>query len=451
MRLSNVHLTERKALKYADAFQFYLSIANRPFPVLLESVTTGTPRGRYSIVAHSPFLILRLDDAGLQEISARGSVRIQADPLEHLCKTLTRFKNRKSKTFSPGAIGFFSYDFGGKSNQPTLYRCPQMMWCFYDEIAVFDHELKKAYISSIAPQERIAAKLPTSKFQFPSNSQVPTRCRFSSNMTSAEYIEMIRRGKEYIAAGDTYEVNLCHIFSSREKCDPVRIYDGIRKTNPVEFAALLDFEDLAICSASPELFLNKSGRKITTRPIKGTVPANEDPKILLQNEKFLAELRMIIDLERNDLGRICEFGSVKVPELYIVEKYPTLYHLASNITGTLRRGVGLAQIMRATFPGGSVTGAPKPRTMEIISELEKHRRGIYTGSIGCLGFDGSINLSIAIRTLVISEDGMHYGAGGGIVWDSDANSELEETLVKVQGLRTAFERAGIQADFRVCR
>ncbi|MCK5326978.1 MAG: aminodeoxychorismate synthase component I, partial [Candidatus Latescibacteria bacterium] len=242
-------------------------------------------------------------------------------------------------------------------------------------------------------------------------------------------------------------VNLSQRFSSPLPVPPFDLYTRLRARNPAPFAAFLDFGEMQVLSSSPERFLQVEARKrnVYTRPIKGTRPRGSTPerdadlaRELLQSEKDRAELVMIVDLERNDLGRVCETGSVHVPELMALERYPTVYHLVSTVAGRLPPERNRMDLLRAMFPGGSITGAPKIRAMEIIAELEPTRRGVYTGSIGWLGFTGDMDLNIAIRTFVVRDGMARFQVGGGIVADSDPEEEYEETLHKGRALMEAL-------------
>jgi para-aminobenzoate synthetase component 1 len=263
----------------------------------------------------------------------------------------------------------------------------------------------------------------------------------SSNFTKEEYCRTIERAKELIARGDIYQVNLSQRLKSNFDSDPFELYLRLRSINPAPFAAYLNFDGFKIVSASPERFLKICGRDIETRPIKGTRPrgSNDIEDLLLKRQllssaKDSAEHIMIVDLERNDLGRISEYGSVKPTEFIILETYSTVHHLVSTVSGKLRNGVDIVDCLKNCFPGGSITGAPKVRSMEVIEELEPTRRGIYTGSIGYIDFCGNADLSIVIRTIVIKDKSAYFQVGGGIVADSDPEKEYQETLDKARAL-----------------
>jgi len=271
---------------------------------------------------------------------------------------------------------------------------------------------------------------------------------FQQEMTRGEFIAAVERAQEYIAAGDIYQVNLSQRFSA-----PVGggslfgLYEILRDASPAPLAAWLELGGREVLCSSPETFLRISGRGIETRPVKGTRPRFADPEAdsrsayeLVTSEKEIAELVMITDLERNDLGQVCEFGSVRVTDLLRIERLAQVYHLVSTVSGTLRPGLDHLDALIACFPGGSITGAPKMRAMEIIAELEPVPRGLYTGAVGYFGFNGESQFNIVIRSLVREGGSLHYHVGAGIVADSSAALEYEETLHKAAGIRAAMEK-----------
>ncbi|MBC7783722.1 MAG: anthranilate synthase component I family protein [Burkholderiales bacterium] len=281
-----------------------------------------------------------------------------------------------------------------------------------------------------------------------SSNQIPPRelQKATSTFARRQYLQSVGKCIEYIAAGDVFQVNLSQRFTAPLVRTPGAIFDYLRTHFPAAYAAYLDFGDYQLISNSPELFLRverlpDGRRRIVNRPIKGTRPRLVGMESeLLKSEKDKAELAMIVDLQRNDLGRICEVGSVRVTTARAIEAHPTVYHGVATIEGVLRRDVTLTDILRATFPCGSVTGCPKIRAMEIIEELEPVRRGPYCGAIGWIAPDGTMELSVAIRTMIIRDNKVHIPVGGGIVADSDPQAEYDETLVKA---RAMFEAAGV--------
>jgi para-aminobenzoate synthetase component I len=269
--------------------------------------------------------------------------------------------------------------------------------------------------------------------------------KLRGGFTREEYIAAVARAREYIIAGDIFEVNLSQRFEADIEMSPYDLFCRLRRINPAPFACYQEFDEVTIVSASPERFLKLQGDSVQTRPIKGTRPrgadAREDEALaaeLLSSVKDRAENMMIVDLERNDLGRVCRFGSVLVTELAGLETFPSVFHLTSTVIGQMRPGLGSLELLLATFPGGSITGAPKIRAMEIIEELEPTRRSVYTGNIGYLGFNCDIDLNIAIRTIMVKNNRAYFQVGGAVVYDSDPEEEYRETMLKGRALMAAL-------------
>jgi len=361
--------------------------------------------------------------------------------------------------FTTGAIGYLGYDLG--QHLEDLPRStvddiggPDLYLGLYDAALAFCHCTGQVWACGSDPGSRqqadararhlvhlAACGTPVARQPGPAGSGA-LRCNF----TRLEYIEALEHTIEYIYAGDIFQANLSQRFDTDLTVSPWELYRRLCAGNPAPFAAYLGFEDIAVVSASPERFLLVADGKIQTRPIKGTRPRGSTEKHdgalaaeLLASEKDAAELNMIVDLERNDLGRVCRFGSVKVPELVALESYPTVHHLVATVVGELAPGKSNIDLLRASFPGGSITGAPKIRAMEVIEELEPTWRGVYTGCIGYLGFDGAMDLNIAIRTVTCRNGKAYFQAGGGIVADSDPDMEYEETLHKARALARALD------------
>ncbi|MBA7687896.1 Aminodeoxychorismate synthase component 1 [subsurface metagenome] len=251
--------------------------------------------------------------------------------------------------------------------------------------------------------------------------------------------------REYICAGDIFQANISQRFETDLPIPPYELYRRLRQINPAPFANYFNFEGISVVGASPERFLKVHKDWVETRPIKGTRPRGKTPaqdralaRRLLSSLKDRAENVMIVDLERNDIGRVCRYGTVKVTELAILETYPTVFHLTSTVVGRLSEGKGRIDLLKATFPGGSITGAPKVRAMEIIDELEPTRRSVYTGSLGYLSFGGDMDLNIVIRTILVKEGRVYFQVGGGIVYDSEPEEEYMETLDKARALIQAL-------------
>jgi para-aminobenzoate synthetase component I len=281
----------------------------------------------------------------------------------------------------------------------------------------------------------------------PAVAQATEPMLFQSAIRPEDYCRMVARAQDYISAGDIYQVNLTHRLSAPWQGEPFAFYESLRNYSPAPFAAFLEFGGRAVLSTSPESFLKMSGRAIRTRPIKGTRPRRAEPNAdqksaydLLTSPKEVAELVMITDLERNDLGQVCEYGTVTVRELLKLERFEQVFHLVSTVEGRLRPEIDHVTALAACFPGGSITGAPKKRACEIIAELEPEPRGLYTGALGWFGFNGESQFNIAIRTLVIENGTAHFHVGAGIVADSVPEKEWQETLDKAAGILLAAER-----------
>ena len=280
---------------------------------------------------------------------------------------------------------------------------------------------------------------------------------FESRCGREAFADRVRRVKAYVRDGDTFQANVSQRLVAPAAVHPVEAYDALRRVNPAPYSCLLEFRSADLVSASPELLLEREGNLVRTEPIAGTRPRGESPDEdsaladeLRTDEKERAEHAMLVDLERNDLGKVCEYGSVEVGEYRRIDRYSEVMHLVSDVRGRLRDGASLADAIAAAFPGGTITGAPKPRTMEIIDELESVRRGPYTGSVGLFGFDGRATLNIVIRTLVRHDDEYHLRVGAGIVHDSEPHREYEETLDKARALITAIDEAlGERAEMTV--
>ena len=312
-------------------------------------------------------------------------------------------------------------------------------FCFgiYDETLIYRHAEQRWYaVGELA--SRLLPETPHAHC---------TQPHFHSQMEADTYHEMVRRAQAYIVAGDIYQVNLSHRFTSPWNGDPWAFYEALRHYSPTPHAAFLDLGGTTVLSTSPECFLKMNGSAIRSRPIKGTRPRRADPLAdeksafdLITSPKEVAELVMITDLERNDLGQVCDFGTVVAPELLKLERHEQVFHLVSTVEGRLRAGVDHAAALRACFPGGSITGAPKKRAREIIAELEPCPRGLYTGALGWFGFNGESQFSIAIRTVIVEGNEAHFHVGAGIVADSSPEAEWQETLDKAAGILLAAER-----------
>ena len=355
--------------------------------------------------------------------------------------------------FGAGLVGYLAYDYGRQlESLPCLARhdiaLPDLSFGLYDWSVVSDHQLQRCWLvcHPQVPSAREQALLR----QLDSNAaprQAFSLCEpFAAEQGKAQYAEAFARVQDYIHAGDCYQINLAQRFSSRYQGDPLSAYCALRERSPTPFSAYLEMAGGTLLSLSPERFIEVQNGRVETRPIKGTRPRGSSPQQdqalaeeLQRCEKDRAENLMIVDLLRNDLGRSCEPGSIRVPELFSLESYPNVHHLVSSITGRLRSDSDTIDLLMRAFPGGSITGAPKIRAMQIIEELEPVRRSLYCGSVGYLGCEGQMDFNIAIRSLVCHEGSIYCWGGGGVVADSELDAEYQETLTKVGNLLDALQ------------
>ena len=443
--------------------RLFAGLYDRPGAFFLDSARSAGGLGRYSFIGFEPFLTFRETEADGIVLAERGraEVRLAGDPLVRLRECLHRFPAPAHPRipFTGGAVGYLSYElcaaFDAISRRVTDDLAqPRILLGFHDGVIAHEHATGRTFAVANPVHERSAAEIlgclegaVTEALRCPMRSETQSGAIAEpvSNLTKAEYLDRVRRVREYIAAGDVYQINLTQRFATAYAGDPYALYRRLRAGSPAPFAAYLNGGDFQVLSSSPERFLRIRDREVETRPIKGTRHRGATPELdrrlqaeLLASEKDRAELLMIVDLERNDLGRVCEPGSVRVEELHRLETHPTVHHLVATVCGRLRPECDALDAVRAAFPGGSITGAPKIRAMQIIEELETCRRGVYTGAIGWLGFDGKCDLNIAIRTMLCRRGQAYYHVGGGIVWDSDPEAEFQETLDKGRAMRAAL-------------
>jgi len=466
------------SLTAAEAFELFYQ---RPFSFFLDSGMDHQRLGRYSFIGSDPFLILKSRGNHIILLSPKESESKRNNPfdiLDELLNTYTLDSYPSPTPFNSGVVGYFSYDLCHfiehlPSTAIDDLQLPECYLGFYDLVLAFDHLEGKTYITSCGFPEleeekrlkRASERLqearnrlllpPSSLIINPTarRSNITAGITLKSNFTHQEYLKAVEAAREYIAAGDIFQVNLSQRFEADSPFSPYQLYQHLRNINPAPFAAYLNFDEVTVLSASPERFLKVQGDLVETRPMKGTrsrgSSAAEDEALAreLQNSlKDKAENVMIVDLERNDLGRVCRFGTVKVRELWTLEKYATVFQLTSTVEGRLRQDKDRIDLLKACFPGGSITGAPKVRAMEIIDQLEPTRRGIYTGSIGYLSFSGEMDLNIVIRTILVKDGKVYFQVGGGIVYDSDPEGEYQETLDKAKAL---FQALGVSPELEV--
>lgn len=441
-----------------DCFSLFSSLKNEAYPFFLDSSIKGSKSlGRYSFFGCNPFYVLK----------AKGR-----DPFPELRERINNYKIaplNKIAPFLSGAVGYLAYDLGFVWEKKLSRKrkdgldIPDCLFGFYDTIIICDHFKKNLYLfSSGLPEVKHHLAKIRARMRF--KEMLKLICRWeakkrqsltdkipsygaavSSNFTREKYIEAIKKAKDYIKKGDIYQVNLSQRFSAKSRFSGYEIYDRLRALSPSCFSAYFDCGEYQIISSSPERFLNVRGRIVNTRPMKGTRPRSQDKrkdqslkKELLESAKDKAELVMIVDLERNDLGRVCSYGSVKIEKLRQMEYYNTVFQTTASVNGVLHKDRDRIDLIKACFPGGSITGCPKIRAMEIIEELEPTRRSIYTGALGYLSFTGGMDLNILIRTILKKQDTVYFQTGGGIVADSNPEDEYEETLTKAKAMCDAI-------------
>jgi para-aminobenzoate synthetase component 1 len=480
-KLDQAHCPERLAAGLQD----------EPGLVLLHSSLAGAAGARYSFVTARPFLTFRSSGSRCELTSPNGVDLQFGDPWRVLDAWSSRFElpDEIDLPFPlGGCFGFWGYELKNFV-EPRLPRhstndleLPDCHLGFYDSLVAFDHHLGATWIvaTGLEPNgsrsqdrarrqldfwlNRIAAVEPggeaASPVGFRDSRELPPVASdhennglISSNLTRQQFIDRVDRVQRYIRAGDVYQVNLSQRLNTPFALQPWTLFQALRNISPAPFSAYLNCGEFQLASSSPELFLHLSGSKVQTRPIKGTRPRSSDPTRdaqlgyqLQTSPKDMAELVMIIDLLRNDLGKVCEFGSVNVPDLARLERFPQVQHLVSTVEGLLRPDVTHLGAMAACFPGGSITGAPKIRAMEIIDELEPACRGPYTGAIGYLGFNRESQAAMTIRTAVCKDAHAHFQVGAGLVADSDPESEYLETLAKARGFLEALRLCSPQYD-----
>ncbi|MDD4962747.1 MAG: aminodeoxychorismate synthase component I [Gallionella sp.] len=410
---------------HSDASVYFTALMDLPWAAWLDSAGLG----RYDILTASPARTMQLDHT-------------HPDPFGALRQALgAPLPPQTDIPFAGGALGYWGYDLSlAPDTAPTDAALPDMAVGIYDWAVVVDHQQQRTQLVSRLRFAETTAQLPMILARLrhppplpPSTFQVQGEVR--SNFTPESYANAFARIQHYLHAGDCYQINLAQRFSAPATGDAFAAYCDLRQRSPAPYSAFLNFPDVQILCASPERFLQVTAGKVETKPIKGTRPRGTTPlqdqqlrEVLRNHPKDRAENVMIVDLLRNDLSQSCT--TVRVPSLFEIESFSHVHHLVSTVTGQLRADCDALDVLRDCFPGGSITGAPKQRAMQIIAELEPHRRGVYCGAIGYVGFDGKMDTNIVIRTLVYSHSEIACWAGGGIVADSEVEAEYQETLDK---------------------
>ncbi len=443
-------------------------LSSRRGMAFLDSAMRHPQLGRYSYLAVDPFGTFVVRDGA----ATWNGAPLGGPPLDALRALLARYRCDAAPGLPPfqgGCMGYFAYDFARRleslaAPEVNGAQCDEVALHFYDVVVAFDHEQRRCWlIASGFPEDdpdrrrarararldEVARQLERSPEPIRAARQTDAAVAWESNFSRETYMAAVERVREYILCGDIYQANISQRFVATlpTGLEHWRLYRRLRRENPATFAAFLSFGDLSLASSSPERFLRLQDRLVETRPIKGTEKRFADAELdraaaarLQNSEKDRAENIMIVDLMRNDLSRVCAPGTVEAPQLCALESYASVHHLVSVVTGRLRDDADAIDLFQACFPGGSVTGAPKLRSMDIITELERQARQAYCGAIGYLGFDGNLDANIAIRTVILRGRTAIFQAGGGITLMSDPAQEYEETLAKAQRIFAAFER-----------
>jgi anthranilate synthase component 1 len=440
---------------------------------LLESIEGGEKWGRYTFLGSSPAVVIRGKDNWVEIVEGGEVRRVEvSDPLNYIRDYMARYQPVEVPgipRFFGGAVGYFGYDAVRHfetlpDSNPCEINTYDANFILTDTILIFDSlsqkikvvsnahvdggaSLKDAYDDAIAKIEGLIARLKT---PLPASEKKPSngKVEFSSNVKPEEFEAAVTRAKEYVRNGDIIQVVLSQRFSGNLTVEPFDIYRVLRTLNPSPYMFFLRLDETLVVGASPEVMVRKEGEMVELRPIAGTRPRGANPaadeelaRDLLADPKERAEHVMLVDLGRNDLGRVCKTGSVKVTELMVIERYSHVMHIVSNVQGELSPGQDAFDVVRATFPAGTLSGAPKVRAMEIIDELEGVRREVYGGAVGYFSFSGNMDMAIAIRTLIIKDGKVHLQAGAGIVADSDPAAEYMETVNKAKAVVKAIEMA----------
>ena len=448
-------------LPYSNPAQVFAHLQHLPYALFLDSADQTHTDSRYSFICAFPAETIEAKNGRITVSNEREQTTYEGDPFAVLKDRVAAFENAHKTLpdlppFQGGAAGFFGYDLGrGIEDIPnTAKDTPDMIDMavgLYDQVLAFDHERGKSWLITHGANDILSAQKQQSfldilKSEPETKQDAPLN--WSSNFTQDEYENAVDRIIDYIYAGDIFQANLSQRFDAQlpQHFCAYTHYMKMRETNAAPFAGFMNLNEIKISSASPERFLRIEDKKVETRPIKGTAPRHIDPikdkqnrDALENSEKDRAENTMIVDLLRNDLSKSCEADSIEVKDLCKLESFARVHHLVSTVTGELRDDQTPIDLLRACFPGGSITGAPKIRAMEIIEELEPSRRGPYCGSMGYIGFDGTMDTNILIRTLVYHHDQVSFQVGGGIVADSDHAAEYQETLDKADAIFQSFE------------
>ena len=458
----------QKLNKYYDPFSVYSLFKDHEDSVFLDSSKEDSDMSRYSFIAVNPITKIVKTE---KEVLVDG-IKKSVNFFSELNKIINKYKldYNSEIPFISGMIGYISYDFSlgegmkyskysstFKIKKDEIVAVPEAVFALYENIIIFDLINKNTYISSLGvlKNQKVSIKeIIENNYSLISEKSISDNSvKFKSDFNKKEYIDALDKLINYIKDGHIYVTNMTRRVECDILSDSFDVYESLRKINKAPFSAYMNYKDFQIISSSPERFLNIVNRKVVTRPIKGTRPRGksvvEDLKLrteLENSEKDKSELLMIVDLERNDLSKVCKINTVKVPELFKIEEYSTVFHLVSTVEGILKDNISSVDCIKECFPGGSITGAPKLRSMEIINELEKSRRGIYTGIIGYFDLRGNADFNIIIRTILKKDNKAVFGIGGGITYESKKEEEWIETIDKGKALIKALGKTHIRGE-----
>ncbi|MBP9853340.1 MAG: aminodeoxychorismate synthase component I [Candidatus Omnitrophica bacterium] len=452
-----------------DPLLLLKAFEDQPYRFLLDSSLPDPHRGRYSFFGFDPFKVYQHKN------------RSHFDQLKKEY-SMYCFDQSSDDILPSGIVGFIGYDHGlHQENIPLKsiddFNLPDCLFGFYDCIITVDHVFKKMHITSTGyPEQEPAKRLKRAqdRIHFVKDRlnrfkkinvagltsdlvHTDTEMELDCNFTKDQYINAVEKALGYIAKGDIYQVNLSQRFNvlKEPNADPLLLYQYLRRYSPSRFGVYFDGGPFQVISSSPERYLQLRDNVLQTQPMKGTRPRGKTPQEdaryrqeILSSEKDKAELLMITDLERNDLGRVCEYGSVKVRDMRTIEEYSTVFQTTSTVEGQLRTDKDMFDVLSACFPGGSITGCPKIKSMNIIEELEPTRRSIYTGAFGYIGFNRQMDFNILIRTILSYQDRYFFQVGGGIVAESVPEDEYEETLVKAKAIQSSLKALNLTSNFQ---
>lgn len=421
----------------ASAIDCARDLTRKPYTIFLDSNCPNHPLSQWSFICFDPIETIEVKNGIITHNSKNLG---ELDLFDFLQSRLDNYDFKNIETDIPfigGAAGYFSYDLGRQletipNNTIDDINMPDACVGIYTNVLAFDHKANEAWLIGDDMPELGA---------IPASPYIAQNIDWTTNKDDESYCQDIKKTIDYIYAGEIYQANISRRFEAKlpNSFNAFNHYEYLRRINPAPFSAFINFENLQLSSCSPEQFLHVKNNTVTTRPIKGTLSSSQDPQTLLASKKDIAENTMIVDLLRNDLSKVCDYHSVKVPELCKLETFEGLHHLVSTVKGILQKNKTPLDVLRACFPGGSITGAPKISAIKIIEEIEQTSRGAYCGAIGYIGFNGTMDTNVTIRTLIYANDKAYLQTGSGIVSDSTPEKELQESLDKASKIFESFK------------